>query len=87
MIPERCRITGENLRQDRIDRTPDPGTAVKHMRVNHRSLYITMAQQLLNCPNIIAALQECCRKTVAQRVRADGLAQPRLPRRDPYRLL
>ena len=39
-----------------------------HMCINHGGLEITVSEQLLDCPDIIAIFQQMCGKTMSQRV-------------------
>src|SRR5882724_2988595 len=48
---------------------------LEHMRINHGRRHIGVPQQLLNCPNVRALLQQVRRKTMAETVRAHYLRQ------------
>jgi hypothetical protein len=62
-----------------IRRTPNPKTTTSHhMRVEHRGPQITVPEQLLNRANISTRVQQMRRKTVAQRMTACALRDPRL---------
>jgi hypothetical protein len=40
--------------------------SIQHMRVEHAGLYIFVAQQLLNRPDVIAVSQEMCGKRMPE---------------------
>ncbi len=48
--------------------------AFNGVRINHGRPYVTVAQQFLNCPNIVARLQQMARKTVAECMRGYAFA-------------
>jgi hypothetical protein len=54
--------------------------AIQDVGVDHGRLDVTVAQQLLDRADVIACTQQIGSKSVAQRVRTDGLRNLRLPR-------
>ena len=52
-----------------IQRAADSlATFVQYMRIDHGRTHILVPQQLLNCPDIIAALQQMCGKRMTESV-------------------
>ena len=48
--------------------------AVKHMRVDHRGLHVAVAEQLLDCPDVRAPLQQVRGKAMAKGMATRWLA-------------
>ena len=52
--------------------------AIQHMRIDHRRLHLGVSKQLLHRADILARLQQVCRKTVPETMRREPDGQPRL---------
>lgn len=70
----RAPLTGSDHRIDRAPHTASP--AVQHVRVDHRRAHIAVAQQLLDCANVVARLEQVRRERVARVWQLAGLATP-----------
>lgn len=61
-----------------IRRTPDSEvSSIQHMRINHRGTHVPMTQQLLNCPNVVSALEQMRREGMPKRMTSDSACNRR----------
>ena len=74
------KITDESPRaivREPIQRRPDAcGPAVQHVRVDHRRPDVAMSQELLDCPDVVAVLEEMRGEGVPERRQEAGFVSP-----------
>src|SRR5207247_1070351 len=70
--------SGASCRENAVGRASDGAWApVQDVRVDHGRADVLVAEELLDCPNVVAVLQQVGGKGVAERVAAHALGDAR----------
>jgi hypothetical protein len=78
--PPAPRPTGRDSQS--IGRAPDAKRPpVEHVRIHHRRAHVSVTEQFLDCPNVVAILEQVRRERMATGVGTHPLRDAGLPRR------